>query len=276
MPSLRRVAVVGHVEHIAIQRVEQLPSAGEIVHLDEPTFFPGGGGGVAFTQLCKSSAEVHFFTALGSGSTGEFCRRELQSIGVVHAIERDEAHCSAVVLITPGGERTIMVVGKAQQPRADDPLPWHLLDSCDAVYFTGTDPQTLALARKARTLVVTSRRRAVLNASQVKADGVVGSANDPREKASLADFALAPGVVVMTESSRGGTVETARGCTRFSAPQDVNIQGGAYGAGDSFAAALTWYLGSGFDFVPGCERAGLHGAAVLQGLDPRRHQLALK
>lgn len=274
--SLRRVAVVGHVEHISIDRVDHLPSAGEIIHLDQPTFFPGGGGGVAFTQLCKSSAEVHFFTALGSGSAGEFCRRELQSVGIVHAVERRESHCSAVVLITPNGERTILVVGKAQQPRAEDPLPWDLLNSCDAVYFTGSDPQTLAHARKARTLVVTSRRREVLNSSQVKADGVVGSANDPREKARLTDFSVRPNGVVMTESARGGTVETAQGGSRFLAPQNVKIQGGAYGAGDSFAAALTWYLARGFDFVPACEQAGLHGAAVLQGLDPRQHQRPLE
>ena len=276
MSSLRRVAVVGHVEHISIDRVERLALPGEIVHLDQPTFFPGGGGAVAFTQLCKSSAEVHFFTALGSGSAAEFCRRELESVGVVHAVERKEPHCSAVVLITPNGERTIFVVGKAQQPRADDPLPWDLLNTCDAVYFTGADPQTLAHARKARTLVVTSRRRDALNSSHVKADGVVGSANDPRERAGLADFAAAPRAVVMTESAHGGTVETAQGITRFSAPQNVQIKGGCYGAGDSFAAAFTWYLARGLDFMAACEQAGLHGAAVLQGLDPRRHQRPLE
>jgi ribokinase len=50
---------------------------------------------------------------------------------------------------------------------------------------------------------------------------------------------------------------------------------GSYGAGDSFAAALTWYLVAGLPLPEACARAGAHGAAVLAGINPLDHQLAL-
>jgi ribokinase len=51
--------------------------------------------------------------------------------------------------------------------------------------------------------------------------------------------------------------------------------GGAYGAGDSFAAALTYYLAAGLDAAAAAERASHHGAAVVASLDPLTAQLAL-
>jgi ribokinase len=50
---------------------------------------------------------------------------------------------------------------------------------------------------------------------------------------------------------------------------------GAYGAGDSFAAALTYYLAAGLDALAAAERASHHGAAVVASLDPLAAQLAL-
>jgi ribokinase len=53
------------------------------------------------------------------------------------------------------------------------------------------------------------------------------------------------------------------------------VIGAAYGAGDTFAAALTWYVAAGLPVPEACARAGAHGAAVLAGLDPRDAQLPL-
>ena len=60
---------------------------------------------------------------------------------------------------------------------------------------------------------------------------------------------------------------------RFSAPL-ARPGGGAYGAGDSFAGALTWYLATGLPVVEACSRAARHGAAVLGALDPLEAQVA--
>jgi ribokinase len=94
------------------------------------------------------------------------------------------------------------------------------------------------LARSAAELVVTARRRAALLASGARADVAVGSALDPREACALADFPLAagPGALVLTEGALGGRAETTGGVQQFPAPAAVARGGGAYGAGDSFAA----------------------------------------
>lgn len=271
-----RIAVIGHVEHVTLGRVPAVPRPGDIVHLEAPRWLPGGGGGVAFAQLARSDAEVHLFTALGNDEAARDVAAALARAGArIHAVHRDAPHTRCVVMIDPGGERTIVVVGQPLHPRAEDPLPWKLLAGCDAAYFTGDDPAALQAARAARQLVVTARRRPAISASAVRVDVVVGSAADPREASALADYPVPPGALVFTEGPAGGRVETAAGTVRFPAPPPPAAITSAYGAGDTFAAALTYYLAAGLTVARACERAGPHGAAVLRALDPRDGQLPL-
>lgn len=272
-----RLAVIGHVEHVTIGRVPALPRAGEIAHLEAPRWFPGGGGGVAFWQLTRSPAEVLLFTALGDDEAAAQVERALAGSGArVHAARRPAPHTRDLVLLTPDGERTIVVVGEPLHPRADDPLPWGALASCDAAYFTAQDPAALRAARAARLLVVTARRREALARAGVVADVVVGSRLDAREVSARADYPVPPAALVLTEGAAGGTVETAAGVERFPAPPPPEAAGGAYGAGDSFAGALVYLLAAGVPLRAACAEAGRHGAAVLRGVDPRDGQLPLE
>ena len=271
-----RIAVIGHVEHVTLGRIPALPGTGAIVHVDQPRFLPGGGGGVAFHQLVRSAAEVHLFTAIGDDEAGAQVEARLEATGaVLHIARRRAEHTRDLVVITPDGERTIFVVGEPLHPRRDDDLPWDLLGDCDAAYFTGQDPRTIVAARATRVLVVTARRRMALIDSGVRADLVVGSRADPRESTRLADYPVAPAALVMTEGKAGGTVETAGAVERFAAPPSPPARGGAYGAGDSFAAALTYYLADGLPASAACARAAFHGAAVLGSLDPLEAQRPL-
>lgn len=271
-----RIAVIGHVEHVTIGTIPALPAAGDIVHLAAQRTFPGGGGGVAFYQLVKSSAQVLLFTAIGEDDAGATIATELDTVRArVHAARRHAPHTRDLVLVTPDGQRTIVVIGEPQHPRATDPLPWSELAGCDAVYFTAQDPDVLVRARDARMLVVTARRREALIRSGVRADVVVGSAGDPREASVLADYPVAPGALVMTEGAHGGTVATAAGVARFVASKAPDPIVGSYGAGDSFAAALTYFLASGLDPLVAAGRAAAYGAAVLAGLVPLDVQAAL-
>lgn len=270
-----RIAVIGHVEHITLAAVPALPGSGDIVHLDEPHVFPGGGGGIAFHQLVSGPAEILLFTAIGNDDAGRLVADALASTPArIHAAHRDEPHTRDLVLVTPDGERTIHVIGQPLHPRRSDPLPWELLAGCDAAYFTAQDPEALRAARAARLLVVAARRRDVLVRSGVRADVVVGSLRDPREAARLADFAVPPGALVMTNGARDGRVELAGGTATF-AITPVHTVVGAYGAGDSFAGALVFYLASGLAPADAAQRAAAHGAAVLAGLVPIEHQLPL-
>ena len=275
--SALRIAVVGHVEHVTLGRVAEVPAPGAIVHLERPFWFAGGGGGVAFAQLVRGPAEVHFLTAVGEDAAGDEVLAELRARGGhVHAVRRGEPHTRAIALVDAAGERTIVVVGEPQHPEARDPLPWGALAGFDATYFTAQDPAALRAARAARVLVVTARRRAALDASGVRADVVVGSARDPREASARGGYAVPPGALVLTEGALGGRVETADGAFRFAAPPSPPPGGGAYGAGDSFAAALTFYLAAGRSLAEACARAARHGAAVLRSLDPREGQTPLE
>ena len=270
-----RVAVIGHVEHITLGRVPAVPRAGEIAHLEEPRFFPGGGGGIAFFQLTRSAAEVLLYTAVGNDEAAAAVRGRIAATGArIFAAERQAAHTRDLVMITPDGERTIVVVGEPLHPERADALPWDELSSCDGTYFTAQDPAAIAAARAARILVVTARRRAALIRSGVRADVVLGSALDPREACTLDDFPpeQRPAALVLTEGAAGGVVYTAEGTRRFPAPQRSGKVRGAYGAGDSFAGALTYYLAKGLPVLEACTRAGHHGAAVLGTLEPLEAQ----
>lgn len=274
-PALK-LAVIGHVEHITIGRVEALPLAGEIAHLTRPRVFPGGGGGVAFYQLLNSDAEVLLYTAIGDDDAGRFVEAHLATTKArVFAARRSSGHTRDVVMVTPGGQRTIIVVGEPLHPKRTDPLPWDELGSCDAVYFTAQDPDALRAARAARVLVVTARRRAALIESGVTPDVVVGSLGDPRERSTLADYPKPPRALVLTDGARGGQIETAAGIAHFAPAPPPDQIVGSYGAGDSFAAALTYALAHDKSPLEAAGYAARYGAAVLAGLIPLDVQLAL-
>lgn len=271
-----RVGVIGHVEHVTLGRVPAVPQAGEIAHLEEPRWFPGGGGGITFFQLLNSESEVHLFTAIGNDEAGAQVRARLEETGaVVHAADRAMPHTRDIVMIDDEGERTIVVVGQPLHPQANDPLPWSTLADLDAVYFAAQDSSVLRLARMSRCLIATARRRHAILEARVTLDAIVGSQADPRENSRRADYAPAPLAVVMTEGARGGIVETEQGIKRFDAPKVVGIRGGAYGAGDSFAGALVHFLGLGSSAVEAASRAASFGGAVLSALNPLEAQAPL-
>jgi ribokinase len=272
-----RIAVVGHVEHVTLGRVDAVPRAGDIVHLQNARAIPGGGGALAFAQLARSDAEVHFFTAVGDDDGARLVVERLASRpGVhVHAATRHAPHPRVVVMIDPGGRRTIVVTEEPLLPAASDPLPWHVLRSCDAVYFTGADPAAYALGRAARCLVATARRRHVLAAAGVAADVVVGSATDPRENAGREAYPSSPAALVLTDGARPIRVVREVGTTLVDAPPRVEDPRGDYGAGDSFAGALVYFLACGLSVEEAAARAGPYAAAVLRGVDPLEMQMSL-
>lgn len=271
-----RIAVIGHVEHVVIGRVPSLPTPGSIVHLD-PVVIAGGGGGISFHQLAKSPGEIHLFTAFGNDDAAAAVEASVAATGaMIHGARRDQPQTRDLVLITDDAERTIVVIGEPLHPRRDDSLPWDILGTCDAAYFTGQDPETIVAARAANKLVVTARRADALRLSGVRADVIVGSAVDPREASHLADYLVPPAALVMTKGNDGGTIETADGTAIFPPGRAPEKFVGSYGAGDSFAGALTWYLARGLPIVEACTRAGEHGAAVLAGANPVAFQLPLE
>jgi ribokinase len=270
-------AVVGHVEWAEFVRVAALPRAGEIVHAQEAWEEPGGGGAVAAAQLAKLAGGAAFFTAFGDEARGRRAAAELSAMGVdVRAVFRPEAQRRVFVHVDGAGERTITVIGARMGPRGSDPLPWPALAGCDGVYFTAGDVEALRAARAARVLVATPRALDTLRAARVRLDALVGSARDPGERVRPGELDPPPDIVVRTEGADGGHFSRADGTTGgFRAAPLPGPLVDTYGAGDAFAAALTFGLGRGLPLDDALALAARCGAASLTGRGPYTAQLRL-
>jgi ribokinase len=267
-----RVAVVGHVEWVEFARVETVPRPGEIVHTLETWEEPGGGGAVAAVQLARLAGSCLFFTALGSDELGRRSRAELTRLGVeVRAIPDAEPTRRAFTYVDETGERTITVLGDKLRPRGGDSrLPWRELAGLDAVYFVSGDLDALHHARLARVLVATARELATLREAGVELDALVGSGEDAAELYHPGELEPAPRLVVTTSGGLGGWIQPGGPFRPARLPGTVVD---TYGAGDCFAAGLTFGLGRGDAVEDAVALAARCGAAVMTGRGPYAAQL---
>lgn len=241
-----RCAVVGHVEVVEFARVERVPRPGEIVQAEETWTEPAGGGAVAALELLRLSGDVTFFTAFGDDQVGHRAEHELRAAGIrIECVYRDEPQRRGFTYLDDDGERTITVIGRKLVPHADDPLPWADLDEVAAVYFCGGDPGALREARRARALVATARELATLREAGVVLDALVQSGTDESERYRPGDLEPPPRRVVTTEARNGGHYFEGGRKGRWEAAPLPGPLVDAYGAGDSFAAALAFALGEG-------------------------------
>jgi ribokinase len=254
-----KVGVVGHVEWIEFVRVERVPRPGEIVQAEESWGEPAGGGGVAAVQLARLAGSATLFTALGNDELGRRSYDDLTTLGVeVEAAWRSEPQRRGFTYLDDEGERTITLLGEKLRPRRDEPLPWEGLAEFDAVYFTGGDAEAIRAARAARVLVATPRELRWLQDAAVELDALVGSSSDPSERYDEGDLDPAPRLVFWTEGRRGGWAEP--GGERWRAPELPGPRADTYGAGDTFAAYLTFALAEGRSPLEAAELAA-EGAA---------------
>jgi ribokinase len=264
---MTRVAVVGHVEWIEFARVPHVPKPGEIVHATEWWEEVGGGGAVAAVQLAKLAGEAEFYTALGEDDNARRSQERLEELGVtVYAAPRPGPHRRGFVHLDDDHERTITILGERIVPHGDDDLPWERLEGVDAVYFTGGDVAALEQARRARKLVATPRAFDTLRASRVNLDALVRSAKDPGEQQAEEHLDPAPDIVVSTAGKEGGEwVGEDRTTGKWKAAELPGPPRDSYGAGDSFAAGLTFGLGADLPIEKALEVASRCGAYKLAG-----------
>ena len=184
----------------------------------------------------------------------------------VHAAPREGEHRRGFVHLDDDHERTITILGERIVPHGDDDLPWERLDEADGVYFTGGDVGALVEARRARKLVATPRAYDTLLASDVDLDALVRSAKDPGEQHAEEHLDPAPDIVVSTAGKEGGEwVGEDRTSGRWQAAQLPGPAQDSYGAGDSFAAGLTYGLAAGMPIEQALDVASRCGAYKLAG-----------
>jgi ribokinase len=257
-----RCAVVGHVEWVEFARVPGMPGAGEIVHATEVWAEPAGGGAVVAAQVMKLNGTCTFHTALGDDELGHRSAARLTELGLDLHAQWFGSTRRALVHVDRDRERTITTVGAKLLPAG--PLP---LDGYDGVFFVAGDVAALHSARFARFLAATPRELPTLQAGAVRLDLLVGSGTDPGE---AYDGSLDADVFVATEGPRGGV---AAGARYEAAPPPGPLED-AYGAGDSFAAALFYALARGDSLEDAVALATRAGAAVVTGKGPYSAQIA--
>jgi ribokinase len=257
-----KLAVVGHVEWIEFLRVESVPRAGEIVGTNETWEEPAGGGGVAAVELARLAGESSLYCLLGADDLGRRAREGLEAASVrVHATTADGEQRRGFCYVDDVGERTITVIGEKLRPKGGDgTLPWEELDGTDAVYFTAGDAEAVRQARRARILVATARELGTLHTAGVELDALVASGDDDAERYQPGDLDPPPKLVVSTAGSLGGWAQPG-GPYKAAAPPGPYED--AYGAGDCFAAGLTFALAKGLDVQDALVFASERGALAL-------------
>jgi ribokinase len=260
-----RFAVVGHVEWVEFARVERVPEPGKIVHARELWAEPAGGGAVAAVQLARLGGACTLFTALGDDELGRRARDELCRLGVrVEAVFRSEFQRRAFTFVDDAGERTITVIGERLGPAGSDPLPWDELAVVDGVYFTSGDEAAVRAARWARVLVATARSLPVLRKAAVQVDALVRSGSDEGERYEPGDLDPPPRLEIATAGQLGGMYTLAGGSPERYPPSPLPGRlEDTYGAGDSFAAGLTFALAERRPVEEALGFASRRGAAAL-------------
>jgi ribokinase len=270
-----RAAVVGHLEWAEFLPVERVPLQGEILETRECFDEPAGGGAVAAVQLARLGADCTFFTALGDDDNGARAERRLRELGVDVRVawRAGKPTRRAFVYLDSAGERTITTIGERLHcVRADDALPWDDLSEFDGVYFVAGDADALRAARRARAVVATSRVVGLLERAHVQLDAVVGSGSDAGER--YRPIEPPPKLVVTTAGAKGGSWTGAEGRTgNWAAAPLPGARVDAYGAGDSFAAGLTYALAGGRGVAAALELAARCGATCMTGRGPYGRQL---
>ncbi len=144
------------------------------------------------------------------------------------------------------------------------------LAGLDAVYFVSGDAEALHHARLARVLVATARELPTLREAGVQLDALVGSGEDEGELYHPGELDPPPHVVVTTAGGLGGWVQPG-GPFRPSPVPGTVVD--TYGAGDCFAAGLTFALARGDAVEDAVALAARCGAAVMTGRGPYQAQL---
>jgi ribokinase len=265
-----RCAVIGHLEWVEFARVERMPDSGEIVHADEVWQEAGGGGPVAAVQMAKLAGNCTFVTVVGTDELGRKVREQLETQGVTVVAAARGSTRRAFVHIDEVGERTITVLGEKLRPRAKDvDIDWREFDAVD---FVSGDPELLRAARRAGVLSATTRELPTLRDAAVELDVLIGSGKDEGERYHAGDLEPPPRLVVTTAGPLGGWAQPGGPFTAADPPGPIED---TYGAGDSFAAGLTFALARGDDQAEALAFAAKCGAAVLSGRGPYTSQLKL-
>ncbi|CAL5227637.1 g10642 [Coccomyxa viridis] len=109
------LVVVGSVNADLVLEIDRLPADGETLGAKSLNTFPGGKGANQAAAAAKLQHPTYMLGQVGSDANAELLKSSLSEAGVKldHLREVDGPSGTAVILVQPSGENSIMIVGGA-------------------------------------------------------------------------------------------------------------------------------------------------------------------
>ena len=266
---MARIVVVGSVAQDDVFNLLQPLAAGR--HLDAAArkLRLGGGGANTAIPLRHAGHDVTLVAPVGADAVAEWLLAKLQEAGIdVSAVVRVPGDSTrSLVLVDPGGERTIVNLSRCRETGP----PQRLASlAADAVYVRSRDLDVRGLLSEAAARSLVVAHVPPLEAGSRPAHVLVGSESD-LPPAFLADpWAAGQAIagetlrlVVVTRGPRGA--EAFGASERVSVPAPVVPVVDSTAAGDVFAAGLVHGLALGRPTREVLETAVSWGAATVSG-----------
>ena len=264
---MARIVVVGSVAQDDVVTLRQALCAG--CHLDAAgrKLRLGGGGANTAIPLRHAGHEVALVAPVGGDDVAEWLLAKLQGTGIdVSAVVRVPGGSTrSIILVDPGGERTIVNLHRCRETGPPDRLA--SLEA-DAIYVRSRDLDVTALLAEAAARSLVVAHVPPLETGSRPAHVLVGSESDlPAE--FLADpwaggrdiAGPALRLVVVTRGERGAEAYGASEHESVRAPHVTVVDSTA--AGDVFAAGLVHALAEGRPTRAALETAVAWGAAAV-------------
>jgi sugar/nucleoside kinase (ribokinase family) len=235
---------------------------GSKINVDRVVFASGGGATNAAVTFARQDMSVANVSAVGRDSHGQAILEELKGykVDTKYMVARDGSDTAySVILVSAGGERTILSY-KGQGAHLDEvEIPWDQLSS-QWIYINSlggsaqtlqdaytwaqvhgvhvaTNPGALELELGAGVLAGYWKHADIVGLNQEEVAGLTGVAYDDSEKLIRALHALAPHICIMTNGSKGVLVCDGEYIYEAGIPAWEVVE--RTGAGDAFHAAFT-------------------------------------
>lgn len=235
---------------------------GSKIDIEEILFETGGGATNTAVGFSRQGLRTAIVGRIGhNDGRGREVIRELAHEGVATSlVVKDTQHMTAysVLLLTPRGERTVLVFRGASAKFKRQEMPWRRM-SAPWMYVSALggnvglvrdimahaqrkriqvawNPGSAELAKGYATLLPYMKKAAVVLLNREEATRLVGMAYDKGRDAFTALARVIPGILVVTEGTAGAFVH-ARGAAYHSATRDIRVVD-TTGAGDAFGCGF--------------------------------------
>lgn len=274
--------MVGSANVDLVVEVPRRPAPGETLLGGDLQRFAGGKGANQAAGAARCGAVVEFVARVGDDADGAFVRQQLAAagVGLSGVTDGPRATGSAIIMLTPDGENSIVVspganaelhVDRIEQQRGT----WHTA----RVLVLSLEIPLETVAHVAREAAATGARIVVNAAPAAPLDGetlrlcdplivnehearVLSGGDDSAPQLAQALLALGARSVVVTLGARGALVAEASTLTHIPAFAVPVVD--TTGAGDVFVGAVACELARGASLIAATEFASAAAALAVQ------------